>query len=307
MLKLEYNDYWFNYVLNTDPLEIKKQIKEKYITSQGLKIHLDVFDNDTSLDKTILFIPGTAMYSRFYAEFCYNLFKNGYRVVIPDMIGHGLSEGKRGHFTMEKFTKTIHDITDFVIELYGDKIVVMGSSLGGITALYCAAYDERLKGAICHNAAIFNEKAYKKIIKIKGILKVLQPFVPLFARFMPKFKISVWLYLEVNALAKTKELLSKIELLLNDKLLSDKYTMTAIKTQMKAPLAKPLESIKTPIMIINGSEDVLFSVDYMTEIYNRLKCEQKRLEILEHASHLIFQENIDESLDRIVPWLKKVL
>ena len=72
-------------------------------------------------------------------------------------------------------------------------------------------------------------------------------------------------------------------------------------------MAKKIEDISTPVMIINGDEDVLFSVDYMTELYDRLTCADKRLEILEGASHLIFQENIEESLDRVVPWLNKVL
>ena len=173
MSNFEYNDYWFNYVFKVNPREIKNTIKEDYINSQDLKIHLDIYNKENLSDKTIVFIHGTSVYSRFYAEFCYKLFQEGYRVVAPDMIGHGLSEGKRGHFTMEKFAKTVYDVNSFVRENYGEKVAVMGSSLGGITTLYSIAYDNRFKAAICHNAAIFNEKAYKKIIDLKGILKVL--------------------------------------------------------------------------------------------------------------------------------------
>ena len=302
---MEYDDYWFNYVLKANPLDIKKVIKEDYLTSDGLKIHLDIYDKEVPLEKTIVFIHGTSVYSKFYAEFCYNLFKKGYRVIAPDLIGHGMSEGKRGHFTMEKFTKTVHDVTSYILEKYGEKIIVMGSSLGGITALYCAANDERIKGAICHNAAIFNEKAYKKIIKLKGFLKILKPFVPFFAKIVPKLKISVYLYLDFNELAKS-EFIDRIDFLLNDKLISDKYTMTSIRAQMRESLARPIELIEAPIMIINGDEDYLFSVEYMQEIYDRLNCENKKLVILKGASHLIFQENIEEALERIVPWLDKV-
>ena len=159
MKKLEYEDYWFNYVFKADPQEIKDTVKQEYITSQGLKIHLDIYDNKESLGKTMIFIPGTAMYSRFYAEFCYNLFRKGFRVVVPDMPGHGLSEGIRGHFTMDTFTKTTYDLTSYVLDTFGGKVAIMGSSLGGITALYSIANDdERLSAAICHNAALFDEK-----------------------------------------------------------------------------------------------------------------------------------------------------
>lgn len=308
MQKLEYDDYWFNYVFKTDPQEIKEAVKQEFITSQGLKIHLDIYDIEEPVDKTMIFIPGTAMYSRFYAEFCYNLFQKGFRVVVPDMQGHGFSEGPRGHFTMDEFTQTTYDVTSHVLDSFGGKVAIMGSSLGGITALYSTANDdERLSAAICHNAALFDEKAYKKIVPIKGILRILLPLVPIAAKIAPRMKASVWLYLKAERLAKSEELLSKIDLLKKDKILSHKYSARALRTQQKDPMAKKIEDISTPIMIINGDEDVLFSVEYMTELYNRLTCADKSLEILEGASHLIFQENIEESLGRIVPWLNKVL
>ena len=43
MPKLEYNDYWFNYCFDINPQEIKDLIEEEYISSQGLKIHLDLY------------------------------------------------------------------------------------------------------------------------------------------------------------------------------------------------------------------------------------------------------------------------
>jgi len=308
MRQLEYNDYWFNYVFEADPQEIKDAVKQEYIISEGLKIHLDIYDNKEPLDKTVIFIPGTAMYSRFYAEFCYSLYKKGFRVVVPDMPGHGLSEGSRGHFTMDTFTKTTYDVTSHVLDTYQGKVAIMGSSLGGITALYSIANDdERLSAAICHNAALFDEKDYKRIVPIKGILRVLLPMVPIAATIAPRAKFSVWLYLKAENLAKTEEILSKIDILKKDKLLSQKYSARAIRTQQKAPMAKKIEQIISPVMIINSDGDVLFSVEHMTELYNRLTCKNKSLEIIENASHLIFQENIEESLKRIVPWLNKVL
>jgi len=307
MSDLQYEDYWFEYVLREDPDKIKNLIREEYIRSQELNIHLDIYDDETPREKTIIFIHGTSVYSRFYAEWLYNLYKQGFRIVAPDMSGHGKSEGTRGHFTMEKFSQEISDVVEYVINHYGEKIAVMGSSLGGITSLYATAFEPRIKAAVCHNAAIFDEKAYKKIVEMNLLLRILLPLVPIATKLAPKFRISTLLYLDFERLAKTQDVKNKIDYLLEDPLLSLKYTVTAIRTQMKDPLAKPIEEIKTPIMIINGDEDVLFSEEYMTEIYERLTCEQRKLEIIEDASHLIFQENIQESLKRVVPWLNKVL
>ena len=307
MPKLEYNDYWFHYCFDKDPQEIKQIIKEEYITSQGLKIHLDIFDDeDQSFENTVIFLHGTSVYSRFYAEFLYKLFQKGYRVIAPDMMGHGLSEGIRGHFTIDKFEKTVYDVNSYVIEKYGEKTFLMGSSLGGINTLYSVANDNRFKGAICHNAAIFNEKAYKKIINLRGILNLLIRLVPTMAKILPRLKLSTTLYLDFNKLAKTEKVLEGVNYLLKDPLLSLKYTLKALRTQMRDPLPIPIEEVKVPIMIINGTEDDLFSIDYMTKIYDRLTCENKSLEILDGASHLIFQENIEEALTRIIKWLEKL-
>lgn len=308
MKDLKYTDYWFNYVLNEDPDKIKDMIIEDVIMSDGLKVHLNIFDDKEPLKDTILFIHGTSVYSRFYAEACYKLFQRGYRVIAPDLIGHGISEGARGHFTMERFTKTIADVTSYAIDKYGENIAVIGSSLGGITTLYYAAFDDdRIKAAVCHNAGSFAKGEIYNEIADKLILKILKPFVPFFAKIFPKLRINVKIYLDFTKLAKTKPVLDMVDKLEEDELFSNRYTATAFKTQIRAELHKPIESIKTPIMIINGDEDVLFSVDYMTRIFDKLTCSNKKLEILKNTSHLIFQENIEESLKVIVPWLKEVL
>jgi len=153
---------------------------------------------------------------------------------------------------------------------------------------------------------VFNEKAHKKIVKPKGWIKVFKFLIPVVAKLVPNMKFSVWLYLDVDRLISTPEYEDKKDVLLNDKILSDKYTLRAIRTQMVAPLKTPLEEIKTPIMIINGTYDYLFTVEYMTELYERITS-KKRLEIIPDASHLIFQENLEESLKRVVAWFKETL
>ncbi|MHA1270615.1 MAG: alpha/beta hydrolase [Candidatus Helarchaeota archaeon] len=305
--KYEPENTWFNYCIDIGHEEIIRVIDETYITSNGRKIHIDIYGKNENLDTNILFIHGTAVYSRFYAEFLYNLYKKGYRIIAPDLPGHGVSEGKRGHFDMKLLTSTIYDVSSYIIDNFGENLVIMGSSLGGITAFYCIANDNRIKAGICHNAAIFNEGAHKKIVKVKGIYKYLKPLIPILSKIIPTLRISVWIYLDPNELVRDTILLEKLDILLNDKLISDKYTLKSLATQMKAPLARPIEEIETPIMIINGDKDVLFSVEYMESLFNRLKkSRNKRLEIIPNSSHFILHEEKDESIKRIVNWLKEI-
>ena len=226
-----------------------------------------------------------------------------------DLPGHGLSEGKRGHFTMDFLVSTVHDITTHVINKFGENVILAGSSLGGFTSLYAISADDRIKAGVCNNAAILNEEAHKKIVQLKGIYKVLRPVMPFFARILPTFRLSVWIYLNIENLVYNKDLLPIFETFIKtDRLVSDKYTLKSLLTQMKAPLPNPIEGIETPILIINGDDDVLFSVEYMEEVIERLeKSRNKRLEIIPNSAHLIFHENRDDSIDRIVKWLNETI
>ncbi len=308
ILGYEPENIWYNYCIDTDPKVIQDAIIEDYIKSNDRQIHLDIYGRDENLHTTVIFIHGTAVYSRFYADFLYGLYQKGYRVVAPDLPGHGLSAGIRGHFDMKLLTSTIFDVTTYVIEQFGSSVVIMGSSLGGITSLYCIANDDRIKAGICHNAAILSEGAHKRIVKVGVGYRILKPLVPMLARIMPTFHISVWTYLNFENLYQDKSLQEKMDFVLTDKLISDKYTLRALATQMRASLARPIEEIETPIMILNSDNDVLFSVEYMQEIFNRLeKSGNKRLEIIRNAAHLVLQEKKGESLEKIINWLNEVL
>lgn len=299
---------WHSYCLDMDPIKIEQAIKERYIISNGKKIHLDIFDNSPDESKaTILFIHGTAVYSRFYAEFLHDLSTKGYRIVALDLPGHGKSEGRRGHFTIEKLVDTIKDVTSFIINTYGDKVVAIGSSLGGITTLYSSASDPRLSACVCVNAALLNEKGHKKLIKLKGILKLGKPLVPFFSKILPRLKISVWIYLNPETLINKEKSLKIMEAVLKDKMVSSKYTLKALATQMRATPEKAIETIETPIMILNGSDDILFSIEYMQNIFERLKnSKKKRFEEIKDGAHCILNEHREECVKKIILWLSSL-
>ena len=63
-----HDDYWFNYVIGEDPIEIKQNIREEYILSKDLNIHLDIYEDENTTNKTIIFQHGNSVYGRFYAE-----------------------------------------------------------------------------------------------------------------------------------------------------------------------------------------------------------------------------------------------
>ena len=184
------NSYWYHYIRQENPKLIEARIHEKYINTTQHRIHLDIFGQELgeNCKYNVIMIHGTAIHSRFYAEFAYLLMQQGFRVFLPDLPGHGKSTGHRGHFTMKLITDTLEYIINYIKKNYSGKIAIMGSSLGGVSSLYTAALYSDIDVVICHNAAVFSEGHHKKIIKLGFLLRLLVPFVPFFASVFPKLK-----------------------------------------------------------------------------------------------------------------------
>ena len=303
------NTYWHHYIRQEHPQLIETKIHEEIIETKQFRIHMDILkpELDEVCKGNVIFVHGTAVYSRFYAEFAFQLMQNGFRVFLPDLPGHGQSTGYRGHFTMKMITDTMESITNYITSNYSEKIAIMGSSLGGIAALYTAAANSDIDVAICHNAAVFNEGHHKEIAKVGPLLRLVLPFVPFLAKIFPKLQISVFKYLPQKSLVSSEYGQKLYAFLLKDPLLANKYTLTSLKAQMTESPACPPEEITIPIMFINGEYDRLFTVHFLKKLFHRLPNPNNEFHVIKGADHLIFQENTPESISLVIPFLLKHL
>ncbi len=301
--------YWHSYLNTISPEIITHAIQEKFIVINKNQVHIDIFEPDPEqvCRGNLIFIHGTSIYSRFYSEFCYEMSLKGFRMIIPDMPGHGLSEGIRGHFTMRSIVSTLVEIVKFVQDEYSGKICMIGSSLGGISSLYAAAAKLPIDAIICHNSAIFSEDAYKQIVTVKGFFKLLLPFVPFLSKMFPKMRVSVLEYLPAEKLANNPRGFELFELFTKDPLFVQKYTLTTLRAQMKDAPANPIEEISVPTMFLNGEYDELFTVDYLQSQFDRLQCRDKEFLILKNQAHLIFQEAPQLVSEKVNHFLEKYM
>lgn len=296
------NPYWYRYLV-TDPTLVTKVIREEHINSRGFRLHLDVYRREDGAPVT-LFVSGTGAHARCYAEFLFQLHRQGFQVVGIDLQGHGLSEGVRGSFTVEELVENIYDVTTWAIERYGERVGISGSSLGGILALYAVANDPRLKSAVCHNVAVLSEPDCLRLTRAPNLLRTILPLGRLAAQLLPELRLTIWLYLDAQAITDDPRLL---KIFVDDPLTLQTLPLRSIVSQSQAPLVRPVEEIETPIMVLHAERDRIFPLDYCRGIYDRLTC-LKRFELIPGADHLIFAPPyLDRSLPPVVNWFRETL
>ncbi len=102
-------------------------------------------------EKTIVFIHGFAGCAETW-EYQINHFAREFRVVIPDLRGHGQSDAPYSEYTMQELVEDIYAITQALS--LPDKFVLIGHSFGGsICVEYANAHPEQLEKLVLLSTA----------------------------------------------------------------------------------------------------------------------------------------------------------
>jgi esterase/lipase len=75
---------------------------------------------------------------------------------------------------------------------------------------------------------------------------------------------------------------------------------------MRTDLAKPVEKITVPVMVVHADQDSIFPQAYVEDIYNRLTCKKKYL-LFKDTQHLVMTNNVDEVVPPVAQWLKEIM
>ncbi len=260
-------------------------------------------------DPALVFVPGTSVYALLYIEFMHKMCAQGFNVVGFDPRGHGMSSGGRGVYTLGQLVEDALAVIDHAIAAYGERVAVSGSSQGGMVAFYCAAAEPRLKAAVCHNVIAPDEPDNERMTRWPALFRPLMPFLPalrpLMASPVGKLMVPVALYLDLKA-EPSRIIPDVVEFLRQDPLAVNAVSLSALHSLASTPLARRVEEIRTPVMVVHAGQDNIFPEDYVRRVFDRLTCEKEFL-YLPDRPHLVMTDYVDEVVPPIASWLKKVM
>ncbi|MCL6571072.1 MAG: alpha/beta hydrolase, partial [Bacillus sp. (in: Bacteria)] len=188
--------------------------------------------------------------SSVYWEEVIPMLAESYRVIAPDLPGHGKSTSPKKDYSLEDSADSIRDLLD---ELTIHQVTMFGHSLGGyITLSFAEKYSDRLNGfSLIHSTAFPDSEEAKKgrlanaeKVKETGVLPLIDGLVP--KLFSPE-----------NLGEKYVEMVKKIGYSTSP----NGAISTLIAMKERPDLTSVLETTQLPVLLIAGEQDQIIPAE----------------------------------------------
>lgn len=298
-----FEKYFLKLAIDLGWQEHLRMFTSNHIYSQGIKLHLDIIEVNKKAP-TLVFIPGTSVYGLCFAELLALIAQQGYNIVSFDPRGHGLSEGLRGDYTINELVIDAKSTITYALENFNENVALMGCSQGGIAAFYTAADDDRLKTVICQNIADLGSSDTHQLSRKPELLKKIKPIFMQLANIFPKMQIPISAYLDLQN-RPIKHFGTVGNFIQSDPITLKTIRLRALQSLANTQLAKPIEQIKTPMLVMQPGDDHIFPLSYTQNLFDKLNC-KKQLEIFPNLQHVMMFENSQTVAPVIIKWLNNI-
>jgi alpha-beta hydrolase superfamily lysophospholipase len=241
---------------------------------------------------------GTSEHSGRYDHMGRVLNEAGYALVMPDLHGNGLSEGKRGHIdSFSQYTDDLKAALEYTRGQHPKAHFLGGHSLGGLIAAKVAIENPPgISGVFLSGAAFrlaFDPPAWKT--RVSGFL----------SRFLPSLQFSN--ELDVADLTHDTEIVERQRNdLHNHGKVTPKMYVEFLKTQQE--VKNRTNKLRLPLLVMHGGADKINAVSGSEEFHSAAGSKEKRLIIYEGFYHEIFNEIEREKVfSDLIGWMDVIL
>lgn len=252
----------------------------KFKARDGLSLHFEHW-SPPDFRATILFVHGMGDHCGRYGPFVHYFTQRNFKVCLFDQRGHGKSQGKR--VFVKEFDTLLTDLEDYLqFSLNGgatQPLFLVGHSFGGQISLnFLGRHPARFQAACVVSPSLEIALTMPKWLERLG-----------------RMVLPLWPGMKLKNLTNP-DLLSHdpqvAQAYKKDSFVSD-YVTIGIGKQMINNLATIYgltTQIKTPLLMLHGTEDRYCSVEGTKRFYKELRLDQKRLKLYEGKYHELLNE-----------------
>ena len=270
----------------------------------GISVHLRVLKTNEDAP-TAVFIPGTATYAMCYAEFLHALYRAGMNVVGLDPRGHGQSGGMRGHYTIHSIMEDAEHTINYAKQNFSGPVHLIGSSQGGITALYLATKGISVDSVVCQNIADLTAKEATRLSRFPWLGRLGKPMLKSVARIFPKARIPIHAYLALYKV-RVKHFGNARRFMQEDPLALEHITLSTLAALANTDLPNPLPTLSLPVLVFQGDADEIFPVTYTQRLVETIGSSQKEFKVYPNRGHGIMVNEPEQVAQDIIQWIKEV-
>ncbi len=269
--------------------------------SDGRALFLRRWEPGGNSQATLLLFHGITAYGGPYGPMLAEpLAAAGYTVVAMDLRGHGLSDGTRGDYpSAERFVRDLKETVAFV-RSKSQTLVLMGHSLGAITAIVAAKNcPGKVDGLVLLSAARkIRTVTYRKPSARTALRSLIGATL---------FRGIPWIPYEREGMIGRDDPLFNFQY--SARFYSVLYGVGALRLArmlrrgvVESPNLRFDGKLPMPLLVAVGDRDELFTTDAAREFCEEIDCDDKEFLILPGAKHATFPRG---GLGPLVNWLAK--
>ena len=283
-------------MLPSFPTEAEARHEEGFLNSADhLRLYWQRFTPERAR-ATVVVLHGGGDHCGRYPALTAALVRAGFQAALVDFRGHGQSDGRRWH--VDGFSDYLHDVAAFVAKLSqdgiaGDRLFVVGHSMGGLVAALWAAGHGRLLSGLVLSSPYFGLAVRPPMAKVLAG-KVVGRFVP---------------WLPISAGLRMAQLTSDVELQRwtdRDPLYGRSTTPRWFEESNRAQLEalRRAGEIDVPLLVLAGGADEVADLSLARTFVAAAHSRDKRLVVYDGFRHEIFNEvRRQEPIGEAVAWL----
>ncbi|MGH2954244.1 MAG: alpha/beta fold hydrolase [Solirubrobacterales bacterium] len=278
-------------------LELER-LEHLWVDHRDRLIHLEL--HEVEPEAPCFVVPhGLGDHSRRHLGLAAALAGRGWNSLLLDREGHGLSEGRRGDATLESDLGLLELAIGLARERFGGPVIVLGDSLGGIMTWYLLTREPDVDAAICHCIAhpeVSHDPAFRVKARLMRALARVAPTAPISIRQVADY--------DHVALDPVTKRCFDDEV---DGLFNFSVTARAAASYVGFEPAIPWESVRTPALVVIGSEDRLVSPRFTRECFERATPPGATCIEIEGAGHQLFLDDLGLAIEPLAAWVEERL